>query len=242
MIKRILLPLLAILLAAGCATQTNVLEREVGDFDLKLGTTPTRSMAHGLVEPTTAGAFHGGLDLTHASGWYAGQWSPSAGIAGSTPLEMNSYAGFLQQPADDSLGYELGLIRYNFPELEDRNRDGYYAGLNFAGSRLGIAMNATQRRTDSTLFLDLGSVTPFGVGVRLKYANYALDNPHYLPGNRSIEMFNDWSLNLSRPWLGVQLDLSYTGSSLTGAECEAYSGQNAQCDALVTFRAERQLY
>jgi len=243
MIKRILiLPLSAFLLAAGCSTQTKVLEREVGDFDLKLGTAPTRSMAHGLVEPTTAGAFHGGLDLTHTSGWYAGQWSPSAGITNGTSLQVNSYAGVLQQPMDDSLGYELGLIHYDFPELEDRDRDGYYAGLNFAGSRLGMALNAASGRTDSTLFLDLGSVTPFGVGVKVKYGSYALENPHYLPGNRSIEMFNDWSLNISRPWLGIQLDLSYTASSLTGAECEAYSGQNAQCDALVMFRAERQLY
>lgn len=242
MTKNALLPLPAILLAAGCATQPGVVEREVGDFGLKFGTEPTRSMAHGLVEPNTAGAFHGGLDLSHASGWYVGQWSPSAGVASDSPLEVNAYAGFLQQPVDDSLGYELGLISYSFPELQDHNRDGYYAGLNFAGSRLGIALNAAQGRTDSTLFLDLGSVTPFGVAVRVKYASYVLDNPHYLPGNQSIEMFSDWSLNISRPWLGAQLELSYTGSTLTGAECEAYSGQNARCDALIMFRAERQLF
>lgn len=242
MIKKSLLLLSTFLLVAGCMTQPRVLEREVGDFDLKLGTAPTRSMAHGLVEPTSAGTFHGGLDLTHASGWYVGQWSPSAGIASDNPLEVNAYTGFLQQPMDDSLGYELGLISYSFPELEDHNRDGYYAGLNFAGSRLGIAMNAAEGRTDSTLFLDLGSVTPFGVGVRMKYSSYALDNPHYLPGNRSIAAFNDWSLNISRPWLGVQLDLSYTGSTLAGPECDAYSGQNARCDTLIMLRAERQLF
>ncbi|MFV0453421.1 MAG: TorF family putative porin [Pseudomonas sp.] len=242
MIKRILLPLSAILLAVGCSTQTRVLEREVGDFDLKLGTAPTRSMAHGLIEPTTVGAFHGGLDLTHASGWYAGQWSPSAGITDGTSLQVNSYAGFLQQSMDDSPGYELGLIHLGFPELEDRDRDGYYAGLNLAGRRLGLALNAASGRTDSTLFLDIGSITPFSVGVKVKYGRYALENPHYLPGNRSIETFSDWSLNISRPWLGIQLDLFYSDSSLTGAGCEAYSGQNAQCDALLMFRAERQLY
>lgn len=233
--------LLAVILAAGCANKSSVVEREVGDFDIKLGTAPARSMAHGLIEPTTVGAFHGGLDLTHTSGWYVGQWSPSAGVT-NAPLEMNSYAGFARQPFDHSLGYELGLIRYSFPELEDRNHDSYYVGMNFGGSRLGMAMNAKEGRTNSTLFLDLGSITPFGVGVRMKYSSYALDNPHYLPGDRSVGMFQDWSLNLSRPWLGIQLDLSYTGSSLAGAECGAYSGQNARCDALVTFRAERQLY
>jgi len=214
----------------------------MGDYDLKLGTAPTRSMAHGLVEPTTAGAFHGGLDLTHSSGWYVGQWSPSAGVTNESPLEIDTYAGFLKQPMDDSLGYEVGLMSYKFPGLEDHNRDGYYAGLNFAGSRLGIALNAADGRTDSTVFLDLGSATPFGVGVRVKYGSYALDNPHYLPGNRSVDTFNDWALNLSRPWLGLQLDVSYTGSTLTGAKCEAYSGQNDRCETRVMFRAEYQLY
>jgi len=241
MIKRILLPLSIFLLAAGCSTQTKVLEREVGDFDLKLGTAPTRSMAHGLVEPTTAGAFHGGLDLTHASGWYAGQWSPSAGITNGTSLQVNSYAGFLQQPMDDSLGYELGLIHYDFPELENRDRDGYYAGLNFAGSRLGMALNAAPGRTDSTLFLDLGALRPFDVGVRLKYASHTLDSPLYYPGG-SVRVFNDWSLNLSRRLLGMQLDLSYTDTSLRGAQCGVYSGQNTYCEGFMMFKAERSFF
>src|SRR5690606_31294168 len=95
-----------------------------------------------------------------------------------TSLQVNSYAGFLQQPMDDSLGYELGLIHYGFPELEDRDRDGYYAGLNFAGSRLGMALNAASGRTDSTRFLDLGLVERFGLGVKVEYASYALETPH----------------------------------------------------------------
>lgn len=58
-----------------------VFQRELGDFDLKLGTNPTRSMAQGLVKTSAVGSFHGGLDLTHDSGFYVGQWSPSMGIS-----------------------------------------------------------------------------------------------------------------------------------------------------------------
>src|SRR5690606_41918933 len=119
-------------------------------------TATTPCLSPGSVEPAPACVFHGRLDLTHARGWYAGQWSPSAGITNGTSLQVNSYAGLLQHPIDDSLGYELGLIHYDFPELEDRDRDGYYAGLNFAGSRPGMALNAASGRTDSTLFLEIG--------------------------------------------------------------------------------------
>jgi uncharacterized protein (TIGR02001 family) len=241
MLKKILLTL-AMLLSVACVAENNVLEREVGEFDLKLGTAPTRSMAHGLVRPTTAGAFHGGLDLTHTSGWYIGQWSPSLGLSEGSQLEVNSYLGLARQPFDASLGYELGLIRYSFPQVSARDHNEYYAGLNLSGSRLGAALSNSLGRTDSTLFLDLGSFKPFGVGLRMKYANHALDEPHNLANGGSVRVFNDWSLNLSRPWLGILFDMSYTGSSLGGPQCGAYSGQNLRCDGLLMFRVERPLY
>jgi uncharacterized protein (TIGR02001 family) len=241
MLKKILLTL-AMLLSVACVAENNVLEREVGEFDLKLGTAPTRSMAQGLVRPTTAGAFHGGLDLTHTSGWYIGQWSPSLGLSEGSQLEVNSYLGLARQPFDASLGYELGLIRYSFPQVSARDHNEYYAGLNLSGSRLGAALSNSLGRTDSTLFLDLGSFKPFGVGLRMKYANHALDEPHNLANGGSVRVFNDWSLNLSRPWLGILFDMSYTGSSLGGPQCGAYSGQNLRCDGLLMFRVERPLY
>lgn len=64
------------------SVSAQVLERDLGDFDLKLATTPTRSMAQGLVTPTGgSGSFHGGMDLTHESGFYFGQWAPNMGLA-----------------------------------------------------------------------------------------------------------------------------------------------------------------
>ncbi|KGS11653.1 lipoprotein, partial [Pseudomonas coronafaciens] len=48
------------------SVSAQVMERDLGAFDLKLATTPTRSMAQGLVTPTGGSdSFHGGLDLTH---------------------------------------------------------------------------------------------------------------------------------------------------------------------------------
>lgn len=231
---------LAIVLG-GCASQPEVVEREVGAFDLKLGTAPTRSMAQGLVQPATASTFRGGLDLTHESGWYVGQWSPSIGLVDGTPLEFNSYIGYAQRRMDDSPGYEVGVIRYSFPELEAWNREQYYAGLNLGGSRLGGALSSALGRTDSTFYLELGSVRPFNVGVRLKYASHSMDSPMYYPGG-SVRVFNDWSLNLSRNLLGMQMDLSYTDSNLRGSECGVYSGQNTHCEGFMMLKAERSFF
>ncbi|HCJ29522.1 MAG TPA: hypothetical protein DHV63_09550 [Pseudomonas sp.] len=226
---------------SGCASQPQVVEREVGQFDLKLGTAPTRSMAQGLVNPIAASTFRGGLDLTHAGGMYVGQWAPSMGILENSPLELNTYMGYAQQHIDDTPGFELGVIRYSFPELENSDRHQYYAGINLAGSRLGGALSSAPGRTDSTLLLELGSVQPLNVAVRLKYASHSMDSPMYHIGG-SVRVFNDWSLNLSRPLLGMHMDLSYTDSNLSGPQCGVYSGQNAHCEGFFMFKAQRSLF
>jgi len=237
--KKILTVMIVVL--CGCASQPDVVEREVGQFDLRLGTAPSRSMAQGLVSPTAASTFRGGFDLTHSNGLYAGQWAPSMGIIDGNQLELDSYVGYMQHRFDQAPGYELGVIRYSFPELDGSDRQEYYAGFNLAGGRLGGALSSSPGRTDSTLLLELGEVSPLAVDLRLKYASHSMDSPMYYPGG-SVEVFNDWSLNLSRPWLGMQLDVSYTDSSLSGQQCSLYSGQNSYCESYFMFKAERALF
>jgi len=234
--KRVL-PLLA---GAAMTAQAQVLERELGDFELKLGTTPSRSMAQGLVRPVRVGTFHGGLDLTN-DGWYLGHWAPSVGLLGESRLELDSYLGY-KRPSGETLGYEFGLIRYSFPRLEGLDRHELYAGISLRDSRLGAAWSQAPERRDSTLLLDLDLLHPLNMDLTLKYANHALDRPVYLSDGSSVESFNDWSLNIARPWLGLRVGLSYSTSDLKDKGCSAYSGQNTYCEDFLTFRLEHPLF
>ncbi|KAF0863519.1 TorF family putative porin [Pseudomonas sp. LD120] len=218
-----------------------IFQRELGDFDLKLGTSPSRSMAQGLVKPSSSGSFHGGLDLSHDSGWYFGQWTPSMGLSPSSNLEVDSYLGF-KQPFDQTLGYEVGLIRYNYPQLRTQDSQEFYGGLTVLGSRFGAAFSNDPDKRNSTLFADLGGNPPFGIGVSVKYTTHQLNTAVALANGRYVADFNDWSIKLSRPWLGIDLNLIYSDSSLSGNECSAYSGHNTECDGLLTFKAERAFY
>lgn len=218
-----------------------IFQRELGDFDLKLGTSPSRSMAQGLVKPSSSGSFHGGLDLSHDSGWYAGQWSPSMGLSPSSKLEVDSYLGF-KQPFDQTLGYELGIIHYNYPQLRTQDSQEFYGGLTLLGSRFGAAFSNDPDKRNSTVFADLGGNPPFGIGVSVKYTTYRLNNRVSVANAGYVAGFNDWSIKLSRPWLGIDLNLIYSDSSLSGNDCSAYSGHNPQCDGLLTFKAERAFY
>jgi uncharacterized protein (TIGR02001 family) len=217
-----------------------VFQRELGDFDLKLATTPSRSMAQGLVKPSTTGSFHGGLDLSHDSGFYVGQWSPSMGLSPSSNLEVDSYMGF-KQPFDQSLGYEVGMIRYSYPKADTLDSQELFGGLTLLGSRFGAAFSNDPDKQNSTLFADLSGNQPFGIGISLKYTTHQLNTPVSVDDGY-VGSFTDWSVKLSRPFMGIDLDLIYSDSSLSGSDCSAYSGHNSECDGLVTLKAAHSFY
>lgn len=217
-----------------------IFQLELGDFDLKLGTTPSRSMAQGLVKPSTTGSFHGGLDLSHDSGFYFGQWSPSMGLSPGNNLEVDSYVGF-KQPFDQTLGYEVGMIHYSYPKVDTLDTQELFGGLTLLGSRFGAAFSNDPDKQNSTVFADLRGNQPFGVGISMKYTTHQLNTPVSVDGGY-VGSFTDWSLTLSRPFMGIDLDLIYSDSSLSGSACSAYSGHNSQCDGLVTLKAERAFY
>ena len=232
--------LLGTLLSCSVAN-AQIFQRELGDFDLKLGTTPSRSMAQGLVKPSSSGSFHGGLDLTHDSGFYVGQWAPSMGLSPGKNLEVDSYVGF-KQPFDQTLGYEVGMIHYSYPKVDTLDSQELFGGLTLLGSRFGAAFSNDPDRRNSTLFANLSGNEPFGIGLSLKYTSHRLNSPVSIADGGYISTFNDWSVKLSRPWLGIDLNLIYSDSNLNGNGCSAYSGHNSQCDGLVTLKAERAFY
>ena len=231
--------LLASLLACSVAN-AQIFQRELGDFDLKLGTSPSRSMAQGLVKPSSTGSFHGGLDLSHDSGFYVGQWSPSVGLSPGNNLEVDSYVGF-KQPFDHSLGYEVGMIHYSYPTVETLDSQELFGGLTLLGSRFGAAFSNDPDKQNSTVFADLSGNQPFGIGVSMKYTTHQLNAPVSVEGGY-VGSFTDWSVTLSRPFMGIDLDLIYSDSSLSGSDCSAYSGHNSQCDGLVTLKAQHAFY
>lgn len=153
---------------------------------------------------------------------------------------MDSYLGF-KRPFDQTLGYEVGMIHYNYPQLALQDSQEFYGGLTLLGSRFGAAFSQDPDKRNSTLFADLGGNQPFGIGVSIKYTTYQLGNPASV-SNGYVSSFNDWSIKFSRPWMGIDLKLIYSDSNLNGSDCSAYSGHNAQCDGLLTFKAEHSFY
>ncbi len=239
MTRPLLLVAAMVLLSPGAWAQQ--IQRQLGDFDFKLGTTPSRSMAQGLIAPSAVSSFHGGLDFTHPSGLYFGQFAPSMGIAPTATLQLDSYLGYRHR-FDTSLGYEVGMIHYSYPEISGGDSHAVYGGLSMFGSRLGGALNDNPDNRTGTLYADLGQVPLLDIGVTFKVAHHRLGTPFTIGGGGEVNAFSDWSLKLSRPWLGMDLDLIYSGSDLSGSGCDVYSGINAQCDSMVMLKAQRSFF
>lgn len=142
MIRPLLLLSAALLLSP--ASQAQQMKRQLGDFDFTLGTTPSRSMAQGLISPSAVGAFHGGLDLSHPNGWYLGQYAPSMGVTPNSTLRLDSYLGY-KHHFDSSLGYEVGLIHYSQPNIAGPDSYALYGG-----SRCWAAASAGRCATTPT--------------------------------------------------------------------------------------------
>lgn len=221
--------------------QASQIQRQLGEFDFKLGTSASRSMAQGLISPSPAGAFHGGLDVSHDSGWYVGQYAPSLGLSAASTLRLDSYLGYKRR-FDGSLGLEAGLIHYSQPNLAGNDSYALYGGLSVFGSRFGGAWRDNPDNRTGTLFANLGELPLLGIDLTFKVAHHQLGTPFVVGDGSEVQAFNDWSLQLSRPWLGIDLDLIYSSSDLQGGGCAAYAGINAYCQSMVTFKAQRSFF
>lgn len=81
----------------------------------------------GITQTGSDAAVQGGLDYSHASGFYAGTWVSSLDASYETDL----YAGFSGKTGD--VGYDLGYIFYGYRDGTKLNYSELYAGLSAYG-------------------------------------------------------------------------------------------------------------
>jgi len=97
----------------------------------------------GVTQTDDGPAVSGGIDYTHASGFYAGVWTSNVDFvdASGNQAELDLYGGFSGESG--SLGYDLGLIYYAYP-MADKPDDKLdfteiYGSLSFGPVTGGIA-------------------------------------------------------------------------------------------------------
>lgn len=92
----------------------------------------------------------GGLDYSHDSGFYTGTWLSN--ISGSYELDL--YAGYGGE-FGDGIGYDVGYLLYDYPELDDADYGEIYASLSYKMFSAGIAYTVNSAVNESPLTQDL---------------------------------------------------------------------------------------
>ena len=82
----------------------------------------------GISQTASDSAVQGGLDYSHASGFYAGAWVSDTAFGS---YETDLYAGFSGKAGD--VGYDVGYIFYGYRDATKLNYSEVYAGITVAG-------------------------------------------------------------------------------------------------------------
>ena len=73
----------------------------------------------GIAQSRLKPALSAGADYAHASGLYVGTWLTTIkwikDAGGDAPLEWDVYGGYKGQFGASGLGYDVGLLRYQYP-------------------------------------------------------------------------------------------------------------------------------
>lgn len=197
-------------------------------------------------------ALQGGVDYSHSSGLYAGNWNSNVSSGAGFPdgnLEMDFYGGYKTSIGD--VGLDVGAILYYYPGSEGRNL-GTKADSGAVTNKeiyLGVSWNiftakyyysmddyfslrgwddtgaSTGKSTKGTGYLDLAAAYDLGDGWGV--------NGHvgYLSAkNMKNASYTDWKIGVTKDVGGWLVGLAYIGTNAAG-DCTGATKYQPYCFA-----------
>ena len=171
-------------------------------------------------------AIHGGIDLTHESGFYVGTWASSIDDGGTDLLgdvELDLYAGW-SGDVSDGVSVDVGLLYYMYPTGDLGGDTDYfepYASVGFTlgpaeatvGAAYAFDQDALGDNDNLYLYTDFGvgvPNTPISLSAHLGYTDGVLAPP--LLAGSGDDSGLDWSIGATATVLGgLELGVSYVG-------------------------------
>ncbi len=138
----------------------------------------------GVTQTDDGAAVQGGLDYSHASGFYAGTWASNIDWGSDSPnYELDLYLGFGGSIIED-LDYDLNVIYYAYPDGDDADFSELAGSLTYKWFTLGMAytfygQNDGGLYDDGDLYYHGGfefDELPYGLGLGLRVGYTDFDN------------------------------------------------------------------
>ncbi len=204
----------------------------------------------GITQTFEKPALQGGIDYSHASGFYLGNWNSNVSSGAGFPdgnLEMDFYGGYKTSFGD--VGVDLGAIYYYYPGSEGRglgtkadsgsvtNKEIYigatwkflsakfYYSLDDYFSLRGVNALAvsTGKSTKGTTYLDLGASYDLGDGwgINGHVGMLSLENVHN--GD-----YTDWKIGVTKDVNGWVFGAAYIDTNADG-DCKGATTYQPYC-------------
>jgi len=202
----------------------------------------------GWSQTTSDPAVQGGFDYNHDSGFYVGTWGSNVEFAGS--LELDYYAGFAND-INDSIGYDVGVIYYDYPGGDLGGVDPefweVYGGL--SGDLGPVSLSGTISYSDDYFgetgkawYYDLGASygLPYDISLNAHFGYQTIDDGSIKDDgffSSDEDSYKDWSVGVTKTMWDLDFDLSYIDTNLSDSDC---FGNNV-CDSTVVFSISKSL-
>ncbi|TBU94605.1 hypothetical protein DNJ95_17145 [Stutzerimonas kirkiae] len=220
----------------------------VGTFDVSMtATLATDYIWRGQSQTAGAGAIQGSLDIAHESGLYIGTWASNVDSewTGGSSVEIDYYVGYAGSITDD-IGYDLSWNTYTYPKASDLTSKEVIASLNGYGFTVGTKYAYDP---NSALYTWIGYdyELPQGFGLHLAYGRtdtkdtlaVVEDNSGVVIYQDTKSKYDDWSVGVSKNFIGLDFLLAYTDTDIKSGTCEAWYGDKDYCDTNVTLSVSK---
>jgi len=207
----------------------------------------------GISQTDNQMAIQGGLDYAHESGLYVGTWASNVdpdffnGTGHDPQIELDLYFGYAGELAS-GVGYDLGYLRYEYPGFGTADTNEIYAKASFGDFNASINYSdelAFLASSESAWYIAAGYDTTlpwYGIGFSA-HIGYSFGDAFDVPDAFETatyfgynDSYTDWSLGVSKSWMGVDLGLTYTDVSIDSLDCNTNI-----CDGKVVFSVSKSL-
>ncbi|WP_137719672.1 TorF family putative porin [Methylobacillus flagellatus] len=203
----------------------------------------------GLTQTRAHAALQGGVDYSHASGFYLGAWGSNiswltdANVYANSSLELDLYGGFASEIGETGIGYNVGILQYIYPGnrfsgTKNADTTEIYGSLAYGWVSAKLSAVASSNAfgfadADGSTYSELNLNVPFGKGYTgLAHVGYQ----DFTGAGNSTFDYTDWKLGLTKSWdNGVNIGGYYTATDGKLSRFTDASGYNIAKDQFTVF-------
>ncbi|SFK03212.1 TorF family putative porin [Methylophaga sulfidovorans] len=180
-------------------------------------------------------AIQGSFDYSHSSGLYAGTWASNISTGADNSIEIDLYAGFANEFGDSGVGYDVSVLRYTYPGTSGSDGDytEFLGSLSYSYFTAMIGYTSdipdgSGHDVDEVYYnLAFDYELPYGIGFNAAVGytdSERNDFSNKTPGTNLADSYVDYTIGLSKPFVGLDWSIAYVGTNSDGKDFEAGEG------------------